>query len=118
MTNPAAVQFAELVTQRTSLAIEMDEWPIVATHAGGIPEVVEEGVNGLLVRPRDHHALAEAIIGLINDPRRRQEMGEAGFARVNARFTVERMIAGTADVYARVAGRPHAEDTAHPPARD
>ena len=32
--------------------------PIVATRAGGIPEIVEDGVNGLLVPPRDHHALA------------------------------------------------------------
>jgi glycosyltransferase involved in cell wall biosynthesis len=91
--------------------------PIVATQAGGIPEVVENGVTGVLVPPRDHKAIADAIIALIEDPARRTAMGQAGFARVNARFTVERMIAGTAAVYARVAGTPHAEDTAHQPAR-
>src|SRR5438477_2291023 len=36
--------------------------PIVATTAGGIPEIVEDGVNGLLVPPRDHHALADAVV--------------------------------------------------------
>jgi glycosyltransferase involved in cell wall biosynthesis len=91
--------------------------PIVATEAGGIPEVVEQGVTGVLVPPRDQTALADAIAALINDKPRRQAMGDAGFARVNEKFTVERMIAGTAAVYARVAGRPHVTDTENQPAR-
>jgi glycosyltransferase involved in cell wall biosynthesis len=91
--------------------------PIVATKAGGIPEVVEEGVTGLLVPPRDHAAMAEAIISLIADTPRLHAMGAAGFARVNEKFTVERMIAGTAAVYERVAGTPHVTDTESQPAR-
>jgi glycosyltransferase involved in cell wall biosynthesis len=90
--------------------------PIIATNAGGIPEVVDEGVTGLLVPPRDHTAMADAIISLIGDGRRRRTMGDRGFARVNEKFTVERMIAGTAAVYARVAGTPHVVDTESPPA--
>ena len=90
---------------------------IVATSTGGIPEVVDEGVTGLLVPPRDHTALAAAITSLISDQPRRQAMGAAGFARVNEKFTVERMIAGTAAVYARVAGTPHVVDTESQPAR-
>ena len=74
-------------------------------------------MTGVLVPPRDHKAMADAIGALIEDLPGRTAMGEAGFARVNERFTVERMIAGTAAVYARVAGTPHAEDTAHQPAR-
>jgi glycosyltransferase involved in cell wall biosynthesis len=91
--------------------------PIVATEAGGIPEVVSHGITGLLVPPRDHAAMAAAIIALINDKTRRQQMGDAGFARVNEKFSVERMIAGTAAVYARVAGTPHVVDTENQPAR-
>jgi glycosyltransferase involved in cell wall biosynthesis len=91
--------------------------PIVATTAGGIPEVVEEGVTGLLVPPRDHTAMADAIVALISDQSRRRQMGDAGFARVNDRFTVERMVAATAAVYARVAGTPHVMDTENQPAR-
>jgi L-malate glycosyltransferase len=90
--------------------------PIVATRAGGIPEIVEDGVNGLLAPVRDHHALAEAIVRALKDPGLRQRMGDAGFARVNERFTVERMVSETAEVYARVAGRPHVAGNERPPA--
>jgi glycosyltransferase involved in cell wall biosynthesis len=76
--------------------------PIVATRAGGIPEIVEDGVNGLLVPVRDHHALAGAIVRALKDPASRQRMGDAGLARVNERFTVERMVAETAKVYEQV----------------
>ena len=91
--------------------------PIVATTAGGIPEVVEDGVNGLLVPPRDARALADAIIRALRDASLRQRFGTAGLARVKARFTVERMVEQTAAVYARVGGKHHAEGTAYPPAR-
>jgi len=92
--------------------------PIVATTAGGIPEIVEHGLNGLLVPPRDHPALAAAIVRMLKDPDLRRQMGAAGFARVRERFTVDRMIAGTAAVYARVAGRGHVADTERLPAHD
>jgi L-malate glycosyltransferase len=85
---------------------------IVATRAGGIPEIVEDGVNGVLLPPRDHAAMAAAIVRLLKDDALREKMGDAGFARVQARFTVERMVAETASVYARVGGRPHAADIA------
>jgi glycosyltransferase involved in cell wall biosynthesis len=85
---------------------------IVATRTGGIPEIVEDGVNGVLVPPRDHAEMAKAIVRLLNDGALRKKMGDAGFARVQARFTVERMVAETASVYARVGGRPHAADIA------
>ncbi len=76
--------------------------PIVATTAGGIPEIVEDGVNGLLVPPRDQQALADAVVRALNDADLRRRMGEAGFARVNERFTVERMVAETAAAYESV----------------
>jgi L-malate glycosyltransferase len=86
--------------------------PIVATRAGGIPEIVEDGLNGVLVPPRDHREMARQIVRLLGDAALRQRMGEAGLARVRKDFTVERMVERTAAVYARVAGRHHAEDTA------
>jgi glycosyltransferase involved in cell wall biosynthesis len=80
--------------------------PIVATRAGGIPEIVEDGVNGLLVPPRDHPALATAIVRALKDGDLRRRMGEAGFARVRERFTVERMVEKTVDVYRRIKSQP------------
>jgi glycosyltransferase involved in cell wall biosynthesis len=91
---------------------------VVATRAGGIPELVQDGVTGVLVEPRDHKAMAREIVRLLRNEPLRTEMGDAGRVRVGERFTVERMVAGTADVYERVAGRPHAADTARQPAHD
>lgn len=88
---------------------------IVATRAGGIPEIVEDGVNGALVAPRDHAAMADAIVRLLKDDGLRKKMGDEGFSRVQARFTVERMVAETAAVYARLARAPHAADLASAP---
>ena len=76
--------------------------PIVATRAGGIPEIVEDDVNGLLVPPRDAHALADAITRLLKDDEARRRMGDAGLARVRERFTVDRMVEETARVYKNV----------------
>jgi glycosyltransferase involved in cell wall biosynthesis len=78
----------------------------VATHAGGIPDVLVDGQTGFLVPPRDHHAMAERIVQLLRDEPLRQRMGEAALARAREKFTVEKMVAGTAAVYARlIAGR-------------
>ena len=91
---------------------------VVATQAGGIPEVVEDGETGVLVPPRDHHAMAQAIVRLLKDRALRTRMGERGFTRLRERFTVERMVAETAAVYERVAGTHHEADTASLPARN
>jgi glycosyltransferase involved in cell wall biosynthesis len=91
---------------------------IVATRAGGITEVVDDQVTGLLVEPRDHQSLAASIVGLLSDGILRSRMAAAGFARVSERFTVERMVAETAAVYASVVGRPREADTARLAAHD
>ena len=54
------------------------EVPVVASDAGGLPEVVEHGVTGLVVPRGDTAALAEAIGSLLADPERRRRMGIAG----------------------------------------
>jgi len=91
---------------------------IVATRAGGIPEIVQDGVTGVLVDPRDHKAMAREIVGLLRDESRRTRMGDEGRVRVGELFTVERMVAQTAAAYERVVGRPHAADIARQPAPD
>ena len=91
---------------------------IVATRAGGIPEIVEDGRTGVLVEARDHAAMAREIVRLLRDHGLRRRMGEAGLARVSERFTVERMVAETAAVHERVAGTRRAADSARQLARD
>jgi glycosyltransferase involved in cell wall biosynthesis len=91
---------------------------IVATRAGGIPEVVEHGVTGLLVPPRDSVALADAITRLVTDPALRERMGRAGLARARDLFSAERMVSATLAVYADVVDKPRAADSAGPPPVD
>jgi L-malate glycosyltransferase len=76
--------------------------PVVATTAGGMPEVVADGESGILVPPRDHRAMADAIIRLLKDGSLRERMGAAGMSLANSRFSAERMVAETLDVYAEV----------------
>ena len=83
--------------------------PVVATTAGGMPEVVADAQTGLLVPPRDHGAMAEALIRLLTDAPLRSQMGAAGLARVRERFSAERMVQDTLDVYRRVAMHAHVE---------
>lgn len=77
---------------------------VVGTKTGGIPEVVVDGVTGVLVPPRDAPALARAIVALLRDESLRRRYGQAGLARVRERFTVDRMVAETAAVYSRLVG--------------
>ncbi len=83
--------------------------PIVATRAGGIPEVVADRETGILVLPRDDQALADAIVHLLKDETLRREMGHAGRARARTLFSAERMVQNTLQVYQRVALQPHHE---------
>jgi glycosyltransferase involved in cell wall biosynthesis len=81
--------------------------PIVATDTGGIPEVVVNGSTGFLVPPRDHQAMADAIVALLKDPGLRSRMGQAGCALARQRFSAGRMLKETLRVYQRVAMHPH-----------
>jgi glycosyltransferase involved in cell wall biosynthesis len=76
----------------------------VATTAGGIPGVMADGVTGFLVPPRDHTAMAQKLVLLLKDDALRARMGDAALARARERFTVERMVRGTSDVYERLVG--------------
>ncbi|MEA4858655.1 glycosyltransferase family 4 protein [Solidesulfovibrio sp.] len=63
--------------------------PVVATDVCGIPEVVQDGLTGRLVRQRDPEALADAIMDLAGDRDRAVAMAQAGKARVAAMFDPE-----------------------------
>src|SRR5262249_44767265 len=61
--------------------------PVVATAVGGVPEVIQDGVNGLLVPPGDGAALARALQDVLRDEGRRRAMGRSGRRRVQEHFT-------------------------------
>jgi glycosyltransferase involved in cell wall biosynthesis len=74
--------------------------PVVATTVGGIPEVVRDGVDGLLVPPSDPPALADAVAELLRDPRLAERLVSAGAARVRREFSAERSLAAFAGAVA------------------
>ena len=76
--------------------------PVVATRVGGIPEMVVDGVNGVLVPPRDPSALADALIALIHRPDERRRMGQAGRSRMLEMFSAEAMITSTEALYLKI----------------
>lgn len=81
------------------------ETPVVASDAGGLPEVVEHGVTGLIVPRGDSSALAEAIGSLLADPERRTRMGRAGRERALRLFDWDRSAEQFEHIYADVRAR-------------
>ncbi len=81
------------------------ELPIVASHVGGIPELIRSGEQGLLVPPGDSGALAAAIRALLTDRQRAAQLGAAGRERVLAQFTVQKMWQQTDAVYRQIKDR-------------
>lgn len=74
------------VTLMEAMALER---PIVSSRLSGIPELVEDGVSGLLAPPRDSQALADAIEKLGRDPQLREQLGKAGRQRVIQDFNLK-----------------------------
>jgi glycosyltransferase involved in cell wall biosynthesis len=73
--------------------------PVVASNVGGIPEMVEDGVTGLLVPPHDAPALAAAIVRLLEDHPYADRLAKAGHDLVHDRFCVERMVREIEAIY-------------------
>ena len=75
--------------------------PVVATASGGIPDIVRDGVNGLLVPERDAGAIAAAVIRLLDDPRFADQLGRAASADVAERFAPAQIARTFDSVYGR-----------------
>lgn len=76
--------------------------PVVASRVGGIPEIVDDGIDGVLVPPADSGALADAIVRLLNDGQERQRLAGAGREKVRGRFSFEQMARGYERLYERL----------------
>lgn len=73
--------------------------PVIAANAGGVPEIVENGVNGLLVTPGDAGQLAEMALRLLNDEAERRRLGTAGRQRVEQCFSLTQQVRHIEAIY-------------------
>jgi glycosyltransferase involved in cell wall biosynthesis len=73
----------------------------VATSAGGTPEVLADGMAGVLVPTRNSARLGQAIVALAKDPSARARLAILGRRRVESSFTVQRMVAEYVQLYHR-----------------
>jgi glycosyltransferase involved in cell wall biosynthesis len=73
--------------------------PVVASNVGGIPEMVQDGVTGLLVEPRDAEGLTSAIVRLLTDHPYADTLGRAGHDLVHDRFCIELMVQAVESIY-------------------
>jgi glycosyltransferase involved in cell wall biosynthesis len=73
--------------------------PVVASNVGGIPEMITDGVNGLLVPPHDPDALAAAIVRLLKDHPLADMLGRAGHDMVHDRFCIDLMVDAIQGIY-------------------
>jgi glycosyltransferase involved in cell wall biosynthesis len=80
--------------------------PAVCTAVGGLPEMIDDGVTGRLVPPKDPAALAEGIIDVLSDEGRRRAMGVAARERLERNFTLERSAAAAGDMIAEAVASP------------
>ena len=78
--------------------------PVVASNVGGIPEMIEDGVTGLLVPPHDPEALSAAIVRLLRDHPFADTLGRAGHDLVHDRFCIELMVSAVESIYDEGAG--------------
>lgn len=100
----AAANVVALPSRTDSFGIAfLDAWangvPVIGANAGGIPGVVSDGVDGLLVPFGDPPALATALRRLLDDSALRRRFGEAGRAKVHARYTWDCIIAQVDELY-------------------
>jgi glycosyltransferase involved in cell wall biosynthesis len=75
---------------------------VVATTTGGLPEVVAQGETGLLVPPGDVGSLAAAVVSLLEDGVRREQMGLSGRARAHERFSLDAFVAQVEHLYGEI----------------
>lgn len=78
------------------------EKPVVATKAGGVVEIVEDGVTGLLVPPGDVNYMAKAIVKMLESKEDRMRMGRAGRKRAESMFSIEKNVEEIQKIYLKV----------------
>jgi glycosyltransferase involved in cell wall biosynthesis len=78
--------------------------PLIGTTVGGIPEVLQDGVTGLLIHPKDSMAISGAVLKMLSDPAMMRAMGEAARAAAAQKHSYEKMLDDVEALYGRIAG--------------
>ena len=81
------------------------EKPVVGTRVGGIPDLIEEGLNGYLVNPGNERELASALLSILNDRGLATQMGKAGRKKMTDRFSAGMMVRSIEMVYTELLKR-------------
>lgn len=87
--------------------------PTIVTNVGGMPEVVSNGANGIVVPPQDSSSIAKAILFLHAHPDTAKRLGAEGRRTIVERFNVERSVEETFSVYENVVGRKVTDQRRH-----
>ena len=86
------------------------EVPVIATHVGGIPEVVRHGIDGFLYEVGDIDSMAEGCLAILKTPNLRETLGKAARERANREFCSSKIVLQYEDLYHRTieaTQRPH-----------
>ncbi len=78
--------------------------PIVATAVGGVPDLIDHDVHGLLVEPRDPVALADAVVSVIRDRERAARLGQAAQERRRREFDLDVLVRRLEGLYVELLG--------------
>jgi glycosyltransferase involved in cell wall biosynthesis len=79
--------------------------PVIATRVGGTPEIIRDGLNGLLVPPSDPASLKDALTRVLDDPAMAKGLGEAAKRSIEERFSMARMVNSTEALYTDLLAR-------------
>lgn len=76
--------------------------PVITTNVGGIPELIQNGENGILITPGDKKALEKSIIKLCEDCEYRRSLGQNAYNTINERFNIEKYLEKLNDIYLQI----------------
>ena len=83
----------------TLLEAGLAERATIATRVGGIPEILTNGLSGVLIPPQNVSEIARACVFLLEDPKRRSDLGSALRQRVHEQFSLQEMLTRTQSLY-------------------
>jgi len=75
------------------------ELPIIATNVGGIPEMTENNINGILIEPKNPDIIGEKILYIINNPKEAKQMAQKAKQKAEQEFCLKKMLEKTKNIY-------------------